>query len=743
MAARFIPLDDALKGPVARTDGTKSTWAKATFPVRVADYTLTAWVNQSSDTVYDHIGKIGTSNGGARFFLGTDTLIFTMSINNAGAVIGSNTFHPVRAAKDSWSHMAMRVRHVWNEDTLSYSRIHTFFMNGVATTGMVTEAATPTWAGANANLYMFNMSTTSALDRPYEGRASDVRLYARALGDAEIAEIARGPAAVSAGGDFSTPDAVAVLRGTVAPHGSDWFVDGFAGTVRWEHHQPPAGAAAEIATPESAVTRVTLPAEGTYRFRLTATADRFTNAAEVAVTRLAAMAAAPSVSLPASASVARPLRLHLEGTASGAERVFWRKASGPGGVWFEPSDATATDVTFSGAGTYVLRLTAENGGASASADVTVAVTDSEGTVALDDGLKFHWPMDIGNLAMERITGMSDAIRPDYTNSVFTKGARLHGVASVSDVGYATTRCRMTDFERSADGSVGNSAFVTNEWAAVAMWIYRDSRLTYETRAPFLFSAHQTLGLRFGRWDNYGDGFTLQQQGSQGSTGSLSFGAPTRSMVDRWTHVYALYSRADGAAAKFALYIDGVKQTPASSSGFPRPARMPVVDIEIGGIKPGRQVGPAMGNVARPEGGYYSASFPGTIDDVRVYGRPLTEAEIRTLASRPNLSENLPPVFSVDAPMTLRPVARRTFALPMAAFDDGLPAGGALNCEWRVVSENASNVTFTDATVPSTDVRFAKSGTYTLQLVAADGERTSYSPPVTVDVQPLGTTVSFR
>ena len=276
-----------------------------------------------------------------------------------------------------------------------------------------------------------------------------------------------------------------------------------------------------------------------------------------------------------------------------------------------------------------------------------------------------------------------------------------------------------------------------------MWIYRDSRLTYETRAPFLFSAHQTLGLRFGRWDNYGDGFTLQQQGSQGSTGSLSFGAPTRSMVDRWTHVYALYSRADGAAAKFALYIDGVKQTPASSSGFPRPARMPVVDIEIGGIKPGRQVGPAMGNVARPEGGYYSASFPGTIDDVRVYGRPLTEAEIRTLASRPNLSENLPPVFSIDTPLALDVVARKNVALPLAVFDDGIPTNGTLSCAWQLKSGDGNNVVLSDETDPSTTVRFMKSGMYVLQLVATDGERTSYSPPITANVCPIGTAINIR
>ena len=152
----------------------------------------------------------------------------------------------------------------------------------------------------------------------------------------------------------------------------------------------------------------------------------------------------------------------------------------------------------------------------------------------------------------------------------------------------------------------------------------------------------------------------------------------------------------------------------------------------------------MGNVKKGDNGdYYSASFPGTIDDVRIYNRPLTEAEIRTLASRPNLSENLPPVFSTDEPLALRPFARKTFALPMAVFDDGLPTNGTLTCEWRVADGDAAKVAFTDETAPATTVRILKAGAYTLQLVATDGERTSYSPPVIVDVQPVGISVSFR
>lgn len=736
---------DGLKGTVLRTDGTKSTWAEATVPARFADYTLTAWINQSSDSIYDNIGKIGMNNGGPRYFLGGgDALIFPTAFNLGAAVLGSNTLYPALAAKDHWSHFTMRVKNVWDSGKNKFVRTYSIFMNGVQTAGLVSENNSITWQEGASNIYMFNLSTASNLDRPFEGRTADVRLYARALDDAVIQEIARGPASISAGADFSVAGDTAELRGTVAPHGDDYFVDGFAGSVRWSLvSAPQGGEGCAIMSPGSVATTVTLPVEGEYVFRLVSEAGGYASTDDVTVTRVSAIGAAPSVSLAASAAVVRPLRLHLAGTATGAERVFWRKVSGAGGVWFEPDNAAETDITFSEADSYVLRLTAESGGATASADVTVSVTDSSGTVALDDGLKIHWPMDIGNVAMERISGASNSIRPDYTNSIFTVGARLHGISAVSNNAYVTTD-RSLSFERSADGSFGYSTQPTSKWVSVSMWIYRDSRITHEVCVPYLLSAHQSLGLRFGRLDTGADGFTVQQQGLYGGTAELYFNPPSRSMVDRWTHVYALYDRADGEEANFALYLDGERQTPAKSSGFPYKARIPNSPIEICGIQPGRQVGPQMGNVKKGNNGdYYSATFPGTIDDIRIYNRPLSDAEIRTLASRPNLSENLPPVFSTDIPLSLSLIARKAATLPLAVFDDGLPTNGVLTCEWQVISGDADSVVLDDSAQPASSVIFTKAGNYVLRLTATDGERTSYSQPVSVNVLPIGTKVVLR
>ena len=728
-----------VEGGAVKTDGTKTTWGAAKIPSRFADYTLTAWVNQSVESPYDNQAKIGDNNGGPRFMVaGNDELIFPVNLNLGAAVLGSYLSYPCLAAKGRWSHFAFRVRHVWNQESSSFTRFHSFYMNGEKTDELTTvvPAGSLNWKVAEDAFNLFNLR--SGFTRPFEGLADDVRLYSRALDDDAILEIARGPAAISAGADFSVDGALAVLRGEVAAHGSDYFRDGFAGSVHWMLVSAPQGGEdATIQTPASAVTAVTLPVVGEYVFRLVSEAGLHTKTSTVTVTRLSSSAATPSVSAPASASVTRPLRLRLEGTASGAERVFWRKVSGPGGVWFEPNDNPTTEVTFSAAGSYVLRLTGENGGAASSADISVTVSDSNGTVALDDGLKIHWPMDIGNMRTERISRSYQSLGVDFTNTIFVTGARLHGVSAVSNNAYVTTD-RSLAFERSASGNFGYSELATSKWVSVSMWIYRDSRITHEVCVPYLLSAHQSLGLRYGRLDTGADGFTLQQQGLYGGTANLFFNAPSRSMVDRWTHVYALYDRAGGEETNFALYLDGERQTPVGSKGFPYVARIPNSSIEIGGIQPGRQVGPEMGNVKKGNNGdYYSATFPGAIDDIRIYDRPLTETEIRTLASRPNLSENLPPIFSTDDPLTLRSIARKTFALPMEVFDDGLPTNGTLTCGWRVLSGDATKVVFDDETEPATDMTFLKSGNYTLQLVATDGERTSYSPLVTIEVQPLG------
>jgi len=87
----------------------------------------------------------------------------------------------------------------------------------------------------------------------------------------------------------------------------------------------------------------------------------------------------PAVSAGADRTVTLPASAELDGTVSddgkptGALTTGWTKVSGPGTVNFADPSAVDTQATFSEAGTYVLRLTGDDGELTTSDDVTVTV----------------------------------------------------------------------------------------------------------------------------------------------------------------------------------------------------------------------------------------------------------------------------------------------------------------------------------------------------------------------------------
>ena len=97
---------------------------------------------------------------------------------------------------------------------------------------------------------------------------------------------------------------------------------------------------------------------------------------------------APVVSAGPDQSITLPASAALDGTVSDDGRpntvptVTWSEVSGPGTVTFSAPAAQDTQAAFSTAGTYVLRLTANDGELTASDDVTVEVR-AAGSGALD------------------------------------------------------------------------------------------------------------------------------------------------------------------------------------------------------------------------------------------------------------------------------------------------------------------------------------------------------------------------
>jgi hypothetical protein len=161
----------------------------------------------------------------------------------------------------------------------------------------------------------------------------------------------------------------------------------------------------------------------------------------------------------------------------------------------------------------------------------------------------------------------------------------------------------------------------------------------------------------------------------GSAAAVSPAAPTAIWDGTWHLVTGTY---DGAAVR--LYVD------ARQVGAGTPATGPVVY----GLPDNRFViGNYAGNLQDPPACSGNASFPGDIDEVRVYNRALDAAEITSLMTHPTAGgDPAPPVTPVPAPGTIRArlemawvVSRRAVTITSATLR-GVPPGAAVRLDCR-------------------------------------------------------------
>jgi hypothetical protein len=116
-------------------------------------------------------------------------------------------------------------------------------------------------------------------------------------------------------------------------------------------------------------------------------------------------------------------------------------------------------------------------------------------------------------------------------------------------------------------------------------------------------------------------------------------------------------------------------------------------------------------------------WDGLIDDLRIYNRLLSDAEVQLLAG-----VAAPPNF---AP-TVNAGTNQTIVWPAAAnlngtvVDDGNPnPPGAVSVTWSVFS-GPGTVAFANSNAVATTANFSAAGSYQLQLAASDGQVTTVS-----------------
>ena len=751
-------VDGGMEGACVRCCGDTTCWGTFALPVPLeGDFTWTCWVNQSPDSYKDTLAKIGGDglNRGPRLLQYGNSWYY---INMKGAMPAEWDWNRIlvltpgdngeqlilnsRAHEGAWSHLAVTTRFLVNASGTRQART-VAYMNGeyageIAARDLGTRASATGWTLANGG--------TNGT-RPYEGFVDDLRLYAGALSSNAIVRLYRGAAAVDAGADFTVAGETATLRGAVGASAPEDVRKGYAGTPQWTLVSAPVGGeGATILQPGRATTHVTLPVEGAYVFRLSNVLEDvgLERHDDVTVTRVAAAGAAPAVSVAATGS--EPYR--LTATVTAGARVSWEKVSGPGRVWFADANGAETAADFGEAGTYVLRCTAEKDGAAATADATVTVDVTE-SCDLSSGLIRWWPLAGPDFTKERIT---NSTRP-------TMGTNAAGVViRAFEDGPAGYAMRANGFEahfnlgnglaETASTSNGNSP-PTERYRAVSAWVWHDSSDTNTFKNAAIFMVPYTLGL----WYNYNvgdgtaDGLLLCQQGWGPNDTTIGYMkrpyALPHPLTDRWTHVYALFDRSQGS--DFELWIDGEKQVPTSTPAGKRGrVRTP---FDVGGIA-------YNANEAGVDNGYsyygnnknnalMSRCFPGKVADVRIYNRKLTAREVKKLAMNPDVAANRAPAIDPFEKTTVVSATKKSKAVATAVFDDGEPTGGELTYEWSVLSGEAVAASFGDVTARETTFTATAVGTYVLQLAVSDGERTSYSAPLTVEVVAAGTIVMIR
>lgn len=184
---------------------------------------------------------------------------------------------------------------------------------------------------------------------------------------------------VSAGPDqVITLPAVASLGGTVSDDGLP--TPPGAVVVAWTKVSGPGTIV--FAAPAAVTTTATFSASGTYTVRLTASDGALVGDGTATITvNPVPPNQPPVVNAGPDQTITLPAVAHLTATVTddgspnppGAVTTTWSRVSGPGTVIFGNATAKTTTAAFSAGGSYVLRLTAADGGLSANDTVTITV----------------------------------------------------------------------------------------------------------------------------------------------------------------------------------------------------------------------------------------------------------------------------------------------------------------------------------------------------------------------------------
>lgn len=197
----------------------------------------------------------------------------------------------------------------------------------------------------------------------------------------------------------------------------------------------------------------------------------------------------------------------------------------------------------------------------------------------------------------------------------------------------------------------------------------------------------------------------------GTAPDLVLGSGRTLNDNAWHHVVATWDLGGFAD----LYVDG-QRTATASNGLWADMTWQIV------TRLGRPAANAR---------YYN----GIMDDVRVYTRPISHAEVNDLFDAGRGFANYPPNVTADIDQTVQDPSY-TAQLNGQAVDDNQPFGPPI-IQWTVTSAPpAASVTFSNPADPRATATFSAAGTYTLRLTIDDGVETRFDELTVIVYDPL-------
>jgi hyaluronate lyase len=459
--------------------------------------------------------------------------------------------------------------------------------------------------------------------------------------------------------------------------------------------------AASVASADSGVTVLQLSPQIIFSVNVSGAHGKTFQAAFL----FSSLAPAVAIIAPATNTVylsSTNLTLLLSATASNpvpanAMITVWSQTGGSGTVTFGNSNALTTTANFSADGTYGISFSASNG-AVGSASLSVVVNSAFGAVT--NGLLGWWKMDE--------TGGTIA----FDSSGNGANATIHGGSFTT--GYLSNALFLA-------GGTNNATFTSTDTAqaTVAAWVYADGN-GGSSFPRILATPGFYLNFRFdGSANNNALDFATIKTASGTSVNGEWLALPNSIGTGTWFHVTVSYDK--GSTTNIpALYVNGIK---ASLTTLTSPS---VATPSYAGTS-------FIGNRLD-----LTRGWNGLIDDLRIYNRLLSDAEVQMLAGVA-APPNLAPTVSAGANQTV--VWPAAANLSGSVADDGNPnPPGATTVTWSKVS-GPGTIIFANSNALATTAIFSAAGSYQLQLAANDGQVTTVSSTSVTAITPPN--ISFK